>query len=1194
MSSTRKSRIGNKRFSKVKEDSLDKYGGNASKSRQRKRKLSDMLGSQWSKEELERFYEAYRKHGKDWKKVSNVIRNRSIDMVEALYNMNTAYLSLPEGTASVAGLIAMMTDHYNILEGSDSEPESNDGLGVSRKPQRRGQGKSQLNNSKGLDGYFPDLLRFQSAPSSDGCLPLLKRRRSGGSRPRAVGKRTPRFPVSYPYDKADRDKIVSLNKKGKKSEVDADDDEVAHVVALALAEGLQRGGSPQVSHTQSKKTKNTRPSPVQSGQMKHAGSELAGMKVICNTIEDRCEGSLGSREAENGDFSRDTSYPLDAEGAGTVEIRRKVKKFQAKKSKVQEIENNHFDDVQDEVKMEGRDGKMEHSSPHGPRKRSRQLFFGDESSALDALQTLADLSLNILGPNSVVDSESSAQENEEKKIFDIAEKPNGPDFMSASSQRDKPKIPAHKDKVRPSMDGVGILSLKSTELGKDLSLNVPDISEAKQRSFQSTSKMQKRKRKSLATKIPKADFHGDSHLRESQKNEVSAEEDRGSMSKEKCFNQILQLSEQGKPVRPPERSFSADLGRRGNDLAESTVEASTINQINLPTKLRSRRKMDLQKALDWKELRPSENLGNERPNRYSHSIHDREVDLKSKLSHCLSSQMLRRWCAFEWFYSAIDHPWFAKREFVEYLEHAGLGHVPRLTRVEWGVIRGSLGKPRRLSKQFLREEREKLEKYRENVRAHYAELRTGAREGLATDLPRPLSVGQRVIAIHPSTRDLHDGSVLTVDRNNCRVQFDRTELQSEIVMDTECMPVNPLENMSEALRRKNVSVDKFHENLNDPKLHSLPKDRKIDGSMKFFSSENLENGDGPSHLALSNYPMITAMKQAKGDTVDSVVQAKAALNEIISSQAANGHPCTLAQIQAKEADIRALSEVTRALDRKEALLIEMKNLNDEEVLGNLKDGDLEHFRKYCATVVVQLKEASELVGSALLGLRQRNTYQGNSLPPSVSRPLGSLGGSVGPPSPFDSGSQVVEIVDRSRRRARTMVDAAMQAMSLLKEGEDAFVRIGEALDSKNTQYFGADSAVPVMRSHTSPKPGHGISAYQDQTTSCTTEPTIAVHSSSPKMSNSSDGTEEQLPSELISSCVATLLMIQTCTERQYPPDEVVQILDSAVTKLQPCCSQNLQIYREIQLCMGIVKNQILARIPTQSNILTNGALHTVK
>lgn len=34
-----------------------------------KRKLSDLLGSQWSKAELERFYEAYRKYGTDWKKV---------------------------------------------------------------------------------------------------------------------------------------------------------------------------------------------------------------------------------------------------------------------------------------------------------------------------------------------------------------------------------------------------------------------------------------------------------------------------------------------------------------------------------------------------------------------------------------------------------------------------------------------------------------------------------------------------------------------------------------------------------------------------------------------------------------------------------------------------------------------------------------------------------------------------------------------------------------------------------------------------------------------------------------------------------------------------------------------------------------------------------------------------------------------
>lgn len=61
--------------------------------------------------------------------------------------------------------------------------------------------------------------------------------------------------------------------------------------------------------------------------------------------------------------------------------------------------------------------------------------------------------------------------------------------------------------------------------------------------------------------------------------------------------------------------------------------------------------------------------------------------MQKKLLNCFSNDGVRRWCAFEWFYSAIDYPWFAKREFVEYLLHVGLGNVPRLTHVEWGVIR---------------------------------------------------------------------------------------------------------------------------------------------------------------------------------------------------------------------------------------------------------------------------------------------------------------------------------------------------------------------------------------------------------------------------------------------------------------------------------------------------------------------------
>lgn len=99
----------------------------------------------------------------------------------------------------------------------------------------------------------------------------------------------------------------------------------------------------------------------------------------------------------------------------------------------------------------------------------------------------------------------------------------------------------------------------------------------------------------------------------------------------------------------------------------------------------------------------------------------------------------------------------------------------------------SLGKPRRFSDQFLKEEKDKLNQYRDSFRTHYTELRSGSRDGLPTDLARPLAVGQRVIAVYPRTKEIHDGTVLTVDHDRCRVQFDRPELGAEIIMVNYCI-----------------------------------------------------------------------------------------------------------------------------------------------------------------------------------------------------------------------------------------------------------------------------------------------------------------------------------------------------------------------------------------------------------------------
>ncbi|XP_024039003.1 protein ALWAYS EARLY 2 isoform X5 [Citrus clementina] len=1141
MAPTRKSRSVNKRYANEVSPAKDVISPSKSK---QKKKLSDKLGPQWSKGELQRFYEAYRNYGKDWKKVAAQVRNRSAEMVEALYNMNRAYLSLPEGTASVVGLIAMMTDHYNVMEGSDSERESNDASEMPRKSQKRKRAKVQLSASK------EDISQSWSMAATGGCLSLLKRSRIDGNQPRAVKKRTPRFPVSYSQKKDDRDDYIPLNKKDRRSAVDANDDEVAHVAALALTEASQRGGSPQVSQSPHKKTEHGKSSPVQIWDKMFPPAETAHPDAREALNEEGCpEARILNRRPENGAYTRARKSLMDMEGVGTVEVHQKGKKFYRKKMKVEEVRNSLSDDEGEacsgtEEGLSSRKGKVgseisnaknDHLPLQMQRKRSKKLFFGDESTALNALQTLADLSLML--PDSTMESESSVQLKEERTAFDIDDKSSAPEETSTSHPKEKIKHLGPKEKALNTITEAEDIIPRKSKLGRYSGNDVETVAEVKEQPEPPNS-MSKRKRKPvLSKKISNSEALTDTHMTRTLESEALAEEHNKFASKGKRTSQNSAQSKQWKPGRVLEGSSVNDQNRASIDLVAPTAQAPVASPASLPTKHQSRRKMDLKRKLSSKEMKFSENSLKTQPNKNSLSQEDRLLSVKEKLSGCLSSNMVRRWCTFEWFYSAIDYPWFSNREFVEYLNHVGLGHIPRLTRVEWGVIRSSLGKPRRLSKRFLHDEREKLKQYRESVRKHYAELRTGVREGLPRDLPRPLSVGQRVIAIHPKTRELHDGSVLTIDHDKCRVQFDRPELGVEFVMDIDSMPSNPLDNMPEALRRQ-ISADKFS---------AISKELQVNGHPN-FGSPMLFASDG--HLEKAPILPNTLQKQAKGDMNHALPQAKSLATDIVSAQqAAYGQLCTVPQIQAREATVRALSEVNRALSKKEALLMELKNTNND-ILESQNGGesslkDSEPLKKHIATVLVQLKEANDQASSALLQVRQCNTHPESSRPswpmhPANVKMLDNSHVSQ------ESGSAVAEIVNGSRLKAHTMVDAAVKAISTVKEGEDAYTKIGEALDHIDKRQLTSDPRVSVIRS-----PEQDVS----------------------------DKNEAQIPSELITSCVATLLMIQTCTERHTPAD-VAQIIDSAVSSLHPCCPQNLPIYREIEMCMGRIKTQILALIPT--------------
>lgn len=271
---------------------------------------------------------------------------------------------------------------------------------------------------------------------------------------------------------------------------------------------------------------------------------------------------------------------------------------------------------------------------------------------------------------------------------------------------------------------------------------------------------------------------------------------------------------------------------------------------------------------------------------------------------------------------------------------------------------------------------------------------------------------------------------------------------------------------------------------------------------------------------------------------------------------------------------------------------------NDEISKSEKNGEILRnsvaFRKQYAYVLVQLKIINDQVIYALRSLRRRNTYQVNMVPPwhypvSQSRGIESSSSSEQAASvSLDRGLNVGMIVTNAKRKARVMVDIALQVMSSLREDEDAVVKLRLALDSVTSFHAGFSSARMKVMSGSSESDsmkvaGHEVSNFPKNFT-IPFGPKLADDAYAGKNELSSDRKEGFLLGKLTASCLATLILIQTCSDRQFPPAEVANVLDEAVRSLQPCSTANLIIYREIQQYMGIVKNQILTLLPTQSNI----------
>uniref|UniRef100_A0A0D9X541 SANT domain-containing protein n=1 Tax=Leersia perrieri TaxID=77586 RepID=A0A0D9X541_9ORYZ len=571
-----------------------------------KRKMSD-LGPQWSKDELLRFYEAYHRHGKNWKKVSASVGGKSADRVEALYSAHKTFLSLPEREGTAMGFVALVTGHHNVSDESKRHKEGDQTVRASRKTWTCGEatGKKERELPNAHRSYHERTYGLSS---------FKKRyyRELVENIPRHhSAKRTPCVPIIIPADMNVADAATPAKENAVNSTKKASE-------AINNELGCSRDESSGIPETflQTTRIGDSQISPT-----------LGGLK------KRRIEKSMDLTDYQNLSqiFSPDTL--------------------------------THFP------------------------------FY--EMLTLDVLETLVTVPSEISEPKINI--------------------PSG--------------ILGKNDSALSLKRVEGTSSVKRSKQGKQVGECI-------------SKKRNKRRKKSIAEVVPAEEPNISNHLNLPEERQADATE---------CALNF-----------DPERGL-VDLPESTANICSEVPDLTSQTKPEINMFRRSKRKSKRQCGSKYAISNRSDNLQARR------------------LQHCLSSESLRRWCTYEWFYSAFDYPWFMDNDLVNYLNFANLSHLSRLTRSEWSTIKSSLGKPRRFSDHFLVVEKEKLEVYR-----------------------------KKVIVCHPMTRELSDGEVVMMEYDGYRVQFDRPDVGVDKVKDTECMPVNWLDNLPNDLKRKSFLLNNSH------------------------------------------------------------------------------------------------------------------------------------------------------------------------------------------------------------------------------------------------------------------------------------------------------------------------------------------------------------------------------------------------
>jgi len=498
------------------------------------------------------------------------------------------------------------------------------------------------------------------------------------------------------------------------------------------------------------------------------------------------------------------------------------------------------------------------------------------------------------------------------------------------------------------------------------------------------------------------------------------------------------------------------------------------------------------------------------------------------------SARARRWAACEWFHPPVDAAFLRSAQgdaFAQWLQHVGLAGVSRLRRAEWRLVRAPLGRPRRLSLAFLREQREALEGARAVARAAYEELKTIGRLGgpacgfprgaLPPQVPPPLAVGDRVLAVHPRSRGVHPGSLLTVDARRLRVRFDRLDLGSEAVRDTDVAAV-PLGASAggHGAGGAPCAAGGAHLAL---RSHNHPASTlaALSPQAAPAAARALYGSDAPEAVAA-----VTAVAAAA---------AAAARGAIPGSPQEAAHAAARAVCSASHAaDASCLAALASALERKEALLTELRAMNAEAASAGAPAVALpESFQRAYAAMVLALRTANEGVEAGLNALHARKQFHD-----------GGTGGGA--------------------QRQLALVHVPGHALSANAE---QLARIGGGVRGGAVRDGGATA-----------HPGGGGSASTAARMLASARDDAAQLVAGACAGGDKDGGGDGFAaSQLVSSCVAALLLLRSLSDAPgaLPRAAVAGALEAAAAALRPKAHANHPLYQQVLATLAEIQEQLI-------------------